>query len=238
MKIIISPSKSMNLSNGVEKNIKFKDFTYKIVDEIKKLSLKELQKKFKLSDRLSLEMYNYYQNFENNKCYRAIDLYNGGVYKNLNIKEKEFFNEHVIILSALYGPIKPNDYIKPYRLDFSKGIKLDGIWHKTVMRDVFNDYFINNLKEGELIINLASFEFAQLLNNNGFDFLLIDFYEFFEGEYYCDSAFLKAARAEMISHICNHKITTIKDLFNSHLKNLVLDKTCIERHQCHYINFL
>lgn len=237
MKIIISPAKSMALGNGVGRDVKFNDYTYKIVDEIKKLSLEELQKKFKLSDRLSLEMYNYYQNFENNKCYRAIDLYNGTVYKKLNIKEKDFFNEHVIILSALYGPIKPTDYIKPYRLDFSKVIKIDGISHKTIMRDVFNDYLKKHLKEGELIFNLASFEFNKLLDFKGFDFLDIDFFDFYDGEYYFNAAFAKEGRARVVSHICNQKITTKEELLQSHVDNLVFDKYVEELHFCRYIPF-
>ena len=158
-KIIISPSKTFNLSNPVDsttprpKHI----LTAKgVFGPIRKLSLEETKTTYKLSDKKAKEVYEMHQ-AHGQELFYAIDMYAGQVFKELNIDEydKEFLNEHVLILDALYGVIKPFDLIAPYRLDFKTDIGVD-------LKETWTDKINEELK-GYKIINLASKEFSSLV---------------------------------------------------------------------------
>ncbi len=73
---------------------------------------------------------------------RAIDAFTGVVFKNfdyasLSPEEKERTNQHVRIISSLYGWLRPEDIIKPYRLDFTTPLAPDdktfaAFWKKDI----------------------------------------------------------------------------------------------------------
>ncbi len=73
---------------------------------------------------------------------RAIDAFTGVVFKNfdfssLSPEEKERTNQHVRIISSLYGWLRPEDIIKPYRFDFTTPLAPDdktlaAFWKKDV----------------------------------------------------------------------------------------------------------
>ena len=160
-KIIISPSKTFNLSNPVDlttprpKHI----LTAKgVFGPIRKLSLEETKKTYNLSDKKAKEVYEMHQT-HGQQLFYAIDMYAGQVFKELNIDEydKEFLNEHLLILDALYGIIKPYDLIAPYRLDFKTNIGVD-------LKEIWTDK-INKELNGYKIINLASKEFSSLVKH-------------------------------------------------------------------------
>lgn len=215
MKIIISPAKSFNLVGGEKLDIKFNDYTYKIIDTIKALSINEIKKSFKVSEKIALETYNYYHNFYDNNCYRAIDLYSGMVFKNINTKNFDFLNEHLMILSALYGPIKPTDYIKPYRLDFLANISVDGKNIREFMKIYFNDAF----KNGETIFNLASDEFSSLIDREKFNLIDFDFFKLKNGEKNRHSTLVKKARGKMLSNICDGRFESVDELKNEEFED-------------------
>lgn len=128
-----------------------------IFSKIKILDINQTKSLYKLSDKKSEEVYNAHQ--EHGKTlYYAFDLYDGLFYKKLNwtVKDKEWINEHIIILDALYGIIKPFDTIAPYRLDFKIKfpMNLKNFWKQEI-----NDY----LKDYK-IYNLASQEFSSLID--------------------------------------------------------------------------
>ena len=77
MKIIISPSKGMNINiteNDSYNKPMFLDEANYLANIIKKLSIDELSSYFKINKKLAYEVYNYYQQF-NNKIFPAIKLY-------------------------------------------------------------------------------------------------------------------------------------------------------------------
>ena len=163
MKIIISPSKGMNINiteNDSYNKPMFLDEANYLANIIKKLSIDELSSYFKINKKLAYEVYNYYQQF-NNKIFPAIKLYDGVAYRALDYQSldddmKCYLNDRLLILSALYGILRPNDSISLYRLDFINNpfdFNLYKYW------DIINNYFSK-----ELIINLASKEYSKMLN--------------------------------------------------------------------------
>lgn len=221
MKIILSPSKEMAFEKNIDKKIKLNEISQEILDEIQKMSKNDLQKKFKVSDKLADEVYGYYQDFDKSDAYYAIDMYSGMAFREMDFgTENDFARDNVIILSAFYGPLRTDDLVKPYRLDFNTGIKVKGMSLKKLWADCYNNYF----DKGERILNLASDEFSSLLKREDFDFIDFDFYEFRDGKIKRHSTISKKLRGKMANFIVKNKITSLDDLKDFNDYGFVYDK--------------
>ena len=160
-KIIISPSKTMDTSapnDSINENrpkhiLKAKE----IFGIIRTFDLEKTKEIYSLSDKKAQQIYEMHKG-HGQKLYKAIDLYSGTLFKELEIKEedKEWINDNVLIIDALYGVIKPNEKIAPYRLDFNVKFPID-------LKDFWFDIISKEL-EGHEIINLASKEYSSLIN--------------------------------------------------------------------------
>ena len=221
MKIILSPSKEMAFENKIDKKIKLNENSQEILNEIKKMTKADLQKKLKVSDKIIDEVYGYYQDFDKNPAYYAIDMYKGMAFKEIDFgAEDNFARDNIIILSAFYGPLRVYDLVKPYRLDFNTGIKVKGMSLKKLWADYYNNYF----EKGERILNLASDEFSSLLKRDDFDFIDFDFYELRDGKIKRHSTISKKLRGKMANFIVKNKITRLDDLKAFNDDGFVYDK--------------
>src|SRR5690606_32302397 len=150
------------------------------------------------------EVYSFYKNFNNNEAYRAFELFYGESFKffdynSLSNQEVDYLNSKVIIIDALYGIIKPNSLIKPYRLDFrTKNLDIVSFWKKEI-----NDYFskYNDME----ILSLASKEFSSILTK---DKKIIDvkFIDELNGIKKAISVFNKQMRGRLLRYIIKNKI--------------------------------
>ena len=166
MKIILSPSKTQHILNNClsYNEPKYLADSLKLFNYLKNLSQEELAKAMHIKGKTLEQTYQLYQNFNpyTSPKQSAIHLYTGLVFEQLNLSDytKEqmlFLNDHVRILSAMYGVLKPSDCIYPYRLDFTmrfKDVKLKDFWKEKVVAE---------FKDEDVIIDLASQEFSQLL---------------------------------------------------------------------------
>lgn len=208
MKIILSPSKTQDFSNiDILDSTKpiFKENAIELVYHLKNLSKKELAIGLKIKNKILDNTYDIYQNFEDNISNKAILAYSGQVFKQLNIgeydkEELKYLQNHICILSALYGVLRPFDKIKPYRLDMTCKIFQDKSLY---------DYWNNNIKEffheEDYIINLASKEFSKLIKK---PLINIEFKEKKEdGAYKVIGMYAKTARGKMLDYIVKNKIT-------------------------------
>ncbi len=201
MKIILSPAKTLNLDNPVQKDWVINDKTKTIVklltnilndkdvdindskisgkSTIKDTSGREkLKKLLKISDKLVDENIDYINGFSKNITYIALEMYNGMAYKTLDVNslsavQRNYLYENLLILSALYGVLKSDEHIKPYRLDFNLSFKVNGQSLKRFWKPFYNSY----IKKGETIINLASNEFADLFDKLEYEWYDFDFFE-------------------------------------------------------------
>ena len=223
MKIIISPAKTMDFDkNNIYKSSKavFTDKAKIIVDELKKLSVEEIEKKLKVNKRLALLNHERYKNWkkeDSKNSKQAIFAYNGQLFKNIGLssfKEEEidYLQKHLRIISALYGVLRPLDAIMPYRLDFLAKIKINGENLYSFWSDLITDYF-NELNE-DFIVNLASNEYSKVLNRKKLNLEMIDvvFKEFKGGKYKIMSMSAKKARGRFLNFMVNNKVKNINDL--------------------------
>lgn len=219
MKIIFSPSKEMSFSNPYKEATDYSDKTKTIISKLQKLNKEEIKKIYKISDKVADEVLNYIDNLGSKESYSAIEMYTGLAFRkfdvaSLKLDERAYLDDHLLILSAFYGPIHPEKLVRPYRLDMNTGIKIDGLSFKNFWKDEFNSAF----HDGETILNLASDEFSSLIDRKKFKIYDLDFFEKKDGKLKSHSTISKKSRGLMLNYICKNKIENLEDLKNFNLE--------------------
>lgn len=215
MKIIISPAKTFKIRKIKNKNCDclYESKKNELVSIIKEKSIEELKKLWKCSDKIAEESYNLYQNFDEAPKGCAILSFDGIQYQYMDVtsldeKHLEYLEEHLRILSGLYGILRPLDEISKYRLDFEdKLINLYEFWENE----------IRNHFKSEEIIDLASKEYGQ----NIYKYLdktpvKIDFKEevFVEGDIKLKTKATpsKILRGRMVNYMARNNVEDIEQL--------------------------
>jgi cytoplasmic iron level regulating protein YaaA (DUF328/UPF0246 family) len=224
MKIIISPSKTQDFSGNISKKIQTPFFikeANEIADNIKKLSKEELGLMMKIKGKLLEKTYEDYDNYNTtNTINHAISSYSGMVFKEINVKafnekDLDYANDHLIILSALYGILSPLDGIKLYRLDMK--MKIGNISLNEFWKNKIENYF----SKEDLIINLASNEFSKLIK---LPMITIDFKEEVDGKYKTIGTYAKQARGMMVNYLIKNKIEQPKKIKEFSMDRYVYNK--------------
>lgn len=169
MLAIISPARKMKSLDKKDlslTNPSYLSYTEKIIKELKKLNPWELETVMKINETLAEKTFFEIQSFDlSQKGTAALFSYYGLVYQNINPeifnkKQLDYVDKHLRILSALYGILKPFDQIFPYRLEMQTKIKINSqnlydFWNQLIYQQLY--------QENELIINLASEEYAKMV---------------------------------------------------------------------------
>ena len=215
----------MSFQSPYKEATNYSDKTKTIISELKNLNKDEIKNIYKISDKVADEVLNYIDYFYIEESYRAIEMYTGLAFRkfdvdSLNSDEGSYLDEHLIILSAFYGPINPEKLVRPYRLDMNIGIKIDGLSLKNFWKDEFNDTFY----DGETILNLASDEFSSLIDRKRFKIYDFEFFEKKDGNLKSHSTISKKSRGLMLNYICKNKIENIINLKNFNLEGFKFDE--------------
>jgi|TARA_B110001454_G_scaffold119360_1_gene111377 cytoplasmic iron level regulating protein YaaA (DUF328/UPF0246 family) len=229
---LLSPSKKLNFN---EQNIVHShtecDFIQSaelLANEAKNLTENDLKDLMNISDnlaKLNRERFDRWSlPFSPSNAKQAILAFDGGVYSGLkaeDFKEKDFdfAQNHLRILSGLYGILKPLDLIQPYRLEMgvsfknNRGKNLYEFWKKDLTKNLNN-----TLKEhrNPTIVNCASVEYFSAIDLKDFEgkILSIVFKEYRNDELKFISFNAKKARGLMTQYIMKNEIDTnnnIKD---------------------------
>lgn len=212
MLILFAPSKTFDLD--VEKtdfNLIFKNETNLILKDIKSLRKIAFQKAFKLSDALFSKVFDYYKYYNESFSYKAFLMFKGEAYKyldyaSLNVEERSFIDSNVLVIDALYGLIKPDQGIKPYRLDFHLRSDLKHFWKEKIT------HYIKDTNQE--IVSLSSKEFDSVLDLNQ-----LNMYEVFFIDCRCGvckklSVFNKQMRGMLLRYLAVFKVSSVKDFPN------------------------
>lgn len=228
MKILISPAKSLDFENKVETSFNtvplFNDKAIQVNNSIKDLSAPDLSRLMTISPKLSDLNWLRNQDFQknNSKEKQAIFAFNGDVYDGIDANTISTSNHEKLqstlrILSGLYGILKPFDKIKPYRLEMGTKISIDGsknlydFWKKNV-----TDSISKEIKEEEIIINLASNEYFSVIDSSLIDNKIItpQFKDFKNGKLKIISFYAKKARGLMTRFLIDNDIQSSSDIEN------------------------
>ena len=136
MLIVLSPAKSLDYKTPVKVKAstlpEFVSESAKLIADLKKLSPQEVADLMGLSDQLAALNVGRYRDwskkFTDANSKPAIYAFDGDVYdgfdvKTLNPKAMDFAQDHVRILSGLYGALRPLDLMQPYRLEMGTAFK-------------------------------------------------------------------------------------------------------------------
>jgi len=221
--IVISPSKTQDFS-PLDKNVQSQapimmSEIESLICELKKKSVSELKDLMSVSDKIAELNFNRYKSFEsdfNKKNSKpAIFAFKGDVYSGIevdqyDIDELNFLQEHLFILSGLYGALSPLDLIQPYRLEM--GTKLHMGNNKNLYEfwgDKITVFLNNRIKADDILLNLASQEYYQAVIANKLQCKKINviFREKKNNEYKVIGLFAKKARGKMVNYIVQNQIT-------------------------------
>ena len=232
MKIIISPAKEMATDLPVQKDWVLTQDSQKIVSILKSYSKEELQKLLKVSDTLLEENWDKIQKFQESVTYHAMDLYQGLAFRSFkqvaDWKEHQAYAvQHLRILSALYGAISPDECVKPYRLDLTMNLKVEG----ETLKKYWKERIVSSFEKGECIVNLASSEFSSLFNKKQYDWIDVDFYEKKEGALKQHSTISKKARGKMAAWMMLHHIQDKVELRNFDVDGYAFDELLSNENQ-------
>lgn len=217
MLTLLSPAKSLDLTphdaDRAATQPRFLDATEKLLKAAKKLKPKQISDMMDISPALSQLNYERYQGFETQPEMSAVFLFDGDVYDGLQARTLDgaaldFAQDHLRILSGLYGVLRPLDLIRPYRLEMGTSLKvgraasLYAFWGETLA-----DSLRAEAKDGALL-NLASQEYskAALTKNLGLKVVSPRFLEIKGNEAKIVSFFAKKARGLMARYIVDHRI--------------------------------
>ena len=234
MKIIMSPAKEMATDSPLSKDWVLTEDSQIIVSILESYTKEELKKLLKVSDALLEENWDKIQKFQESVTYHAMDLYQGLAFRSFKQvadwkEHKAYAVQHLRILSALYGAISPDECVKPYRLDLTMNLKVEG----ETLKKYWKERIVSSFEKGECIVNLASSEFSSLFNKKQYDWVDVDFYEKKEGALKQHSTISKKARGKMVAWIVLHQIQDKAELRNFDVDGYTFDESISkENHYC------
>jgi len=198
----------------------------RLVRILKKKSVEDIKSLMHISDNLAELNLKRYKSFskkytaDNSKS--AIMAFKGDVYTGLDAESLsrealDYANEHVRILSGLYGMLLPYDRMQPYRLEMGtrlenkQGTNLYHYWGDSITKALNKEL---KAQDSETIVNLASNEYFKAVNKKKLKAKIIDidFREDKGGEYKFVSFFAKKARGTMTRYIVENQINSPEDL--------------------------
>lgn len=213
MKIIISPAKSFKHFDNIDtEELLFPEKTKILVNKIKKLSMNEIGNLNMTNDKLTEKAYYDYQEFDfRDLSNPALFSYDGLVFKQFKMEDFtdiNYLNNHVYIISALYGLLKPMTGIRDYRLYFDNTrYDLYDFWKDDLYKKLYED--------NDLVINLASKEYSKTIRpflKKTDKFITIDFKEVRDGKLKSVVAYMKQARGAMLREIITRKIEDVDEI--------------------------
>ncbi len=227
MLILISPAKTLDFQpqSLVDESTKppFLSQSKQLIALLKERSPKQLATLMNLSDKLAAEVHGYVHGWKAKynpaTAKQALLAFRGDVYQGMNADafsadDFDFAQQHLRILSGLYGILRPLDLIQPYRLEMS--CKLAGK-HGKNLYNFWGDRIVRNLEKAldqqddDLLINLASNEYFKAAQTASLSCRLVTpvFKDLSRGQYRVVSFFAKKARGMMVRHLISKQITDV-----------------------------
>ena len=225
MLVVVSPAKKLNMSlvQGLDVSEPyFKKNVDELVNVVRDLSLKELEKLMDISTNLAELNKKRFNEFGNQQKKAAVFAFAGDTYKGLSVEnlennDLEFAQKHLRIISGLYGLLRPLDEIEPYRLEM--GSKLKGK-HGSTLYEYWGNKISENLNQhaktigSKTLVNCASNEYFNAIDTNKLLLKVITpiFMENKNGNEKIISFYAKNARGAMARFIIQNRLQREEDL--------------------------
>jgi cytoplasmic iron level regulating protein YaaA (DUF328/UPF0246 family) len=229
MLMLISPAKSLDMQasrpNINMTKARLLDDSQQLINKLQELNPEQIQKLMGISEKLSELNYQRFQDWVQSdsavQC-PALFAFQGDVYQGLgadtlSMDELEFAQQHLRILSGLYGLLRPLDLMQAYRLEMGtkfineRGMNLYAFWGDKISVLIKSDMPTDEVPE---LVNLASNEYYKAVKPKLISSKIITpvFKDLKNGQYKIISFYAKKARGLMVAYALKNKITQAEQL--------------------------
>jgi len=228
MLIVLSPAKALDFTAPATAAPltapQLGDHTAELAKVTRKLTAADLRRLMSLSEPLAKLNRERFQAFDaaSEDGLQAAFAFNGDVYAGLRARELDkkalaWAQDHVRILSGLYGVLRPLDAIQPYRLEMGtrlktrRGHSLYDFWGERIAA-ALNEAAVGH--KDRTLVNCASGEYFGAVDRAALKLPLIScrFLEEKDGERRIISFYAKKARGLMARYAIDHRIDRAADL--------------------------
>ncbi len=220
MLTLLSPAKKQNFSLAVpafdKTSAPFYNKTQQLVKQLQTLNEKDLQQLMSISPALAKLNIERFRQFDQTLSMPALFAFQGDVYQSLDAaslprKAIEFAQDHLAILSGLYGILRPLDAMHAHRLEMgtqlttAHGKNLHQFWGDAITQLINQRLAEHN---NPVLINLASQEYFGCIQPDLLKYRLIhiEFKEHRNGQYQVIGLLAKRARGKMARFILSNHL--------------------------------
>jgi len=226
MLILISPAKTLDYQSPLATTRytqpELLDHSQRLIDVARKLSALQIKALMGISDKLAdlnaTRFHDWQPDFTPDNARQAILAFKGDVYTGLQAEtfseeDFDFAQQHLRMLSGLYGVLRPLDLMQPYRLEM--GIRLENpqgsdlyqFWDETITQKL-NEALA--AQGDQVIVNLASDEYFRAVKPKLLDGEIIKpvFLDEKNGKFKVISFYAKKARGLMSRYIIQNRLKT------------------------------
>ena len=221
---VISPAKTLDFetppSTAIYTQPQLLNHSQELIEQLRELQPHEVSTLMSISEKLGLlnaqRFLEWHTPFTPANAKQAVLAFKGDVYTGMaaetySARDFEFAQQHLRILSGLYGLLRPLDLIQPYRLEMGtsfanqRGKNLYHFWG-----DILTDHLNKELESQRerVLVNLASTEYWGAVNTKKLHAEVITpvFKDQKNGKYKIISFFAKKARGMMSAFIIQHQL--------------------------------
>ena len=233
MLFLLSPAKSLDYDTPVPESLphtrsQFVPQSTALIEVLREKSVQEIASLMALSDTLAALNVARYQvwkpQFTASNSRQAVLAFNGDVYEGLQAAslsqpQLDWLQQHLCILSGLYGVLRPLDLMQPYRLEMGtrlrtpRGDNLYQFWGSRIA-DYLNQRFEEQGAAEPILVNLASQEYFKAVDRKTLQARVVEcvFEDFKSGKYKIISFNAKRARGLMMRFAVEQSVDSVAGL--------------------------
>jgi len=230
MLALISPAKTLDYETALPTDTytqpRLLEQSQQLIDVCRKLSATEIVSLMTVSEKianLNVERFrDWNADFDFSNARQALFAFKGDVYTGLDayhLKDQDinFAQQHLRMLSGLYGLLRPLDLMMPYRLEMgtklknSRGNNLYEFWGSIITDQINQDLAEIDAK---VLVNLASDEYYKSVNEKKIKAEIVKpvFLDQKNGKYKVISFYAKKARGLMARYLIENKLSQVEQL--------------------------
>lgn len=224
MLMVISPAKTLDYDTPpvIEQSTqpRFVDHSVQLIEVLREKSPQDIAKLMSLSDKLASLNVARYGSWERESTPRnakqALLAFKGDVYTGLDAEDFSsddfaFAQQHLRMLSGLYGLLRPLDLMQPYRLEMGtklanpRGKDLYTFWGERISEWLNDDLAAQG---DQVLLNLASQEYFGAVKPKALQARVVDtvFKDCKNGQYKIISFYAKKARGLMARYVIKERL--------------------------------
>ena len=231
MLLLLSPAKSLDYDTPLPPKLPhtlpvFSEQPLELIEVLRRQSPQQLSELMGISDKLAALNVARYEafspRFTATNARQALLAFNGDVYeglqaRSLDAEDLDWAQQHIAILSGLYGVLRPLDRMQPYRLEMgtrlatAHGSNLYQFWG-TRIAQLLNERQARSAQP--VVVNLASQEYFKSVDLKHLQARVVEcvFEDYKGGKYKIISFHAKHARGLMARYAIQHRLTRPEQL--------------------------